>query len=387
MKFIRNKINSKKYIDNVFSVSSKAKNDPSGINASLGCLFDEEKKIYIFDSIYKNEKNVSSKINASYANPIGNNDYLRTIKDYILNNHVKNNNQIIATSGGTGAIHIGIRTCLDEGDSIVLPNIGWGNYSVMADEMNLNIINYDIYNINSLLNIIDEAKGKVFIIINSPCHNPCGHSYSYDEWKTLINKMNTCDKEVIILNDIAYIDYADEECKKYFDLFNNINDNVLILIAHSCSKAFSYYGKRVGALIAINNDMNFLDTYINYCTRVARTTWSNVNNGAMQNIADVLTNHREEYELEKKKAVNMLQERANLFLKQADTCGLEYYPYTNGFFITLKFNDLNKRDNVFDKLVANHIYTVKVNKGLRIGICSLSFNEIDGLANKIKSLL
>lgn len=387
MKFIRNKINNKKYIDNVFSVSSKAKADSLGVNASLGCLYDEEKRIFIFDSIYNNEKNVSSVKNASYANPIGNTDYLCTISDFILNNHIRNNNQIIATSGGTGAIHIGIRTCLDEGDSIVLPDIGWGNYSVMADEMNLNIINYDIYNIHSLLNIIDKAIGKVFIIINSPCHNPCGHSYSYDEWKTLIDKANTCGKEVIILNDIAYIDYADKNCKNYFNLFNTINDNVLILLAYSCSKAFSYYGKRVGALIAINNDDDFLDTYINYCTRVARTTWSNVNNGAMQNIADVLANHRDEYELEKKKAVYMLQERAHLFLKQADTCGLEYYPYTNGFFITLKFDDSNKRDNIFDKLITSHIYTVKVHNGLRIGICSLSLNEIDGLANKIKSLL
>lgn len=296
-------------------------------------------------------------------------------------------NQIIATAGGTGALHIGIKSCLDEKDTIILPEIGWGNYKVMADEMNLNVVNYDIYDINSLLSKIDEVNGKVFIVINSPCHNPCGHAYSFDEWKLIIDKANNSNKEVVILNDIAYIDYASKDNKKYFDLFNTINDNVLVLLAYSCSKSFSYYGKRVGAFIAINNDSEFLDTYINYCTRIARTTWSNVNNGAMQNIADVIENHYSEYLKEKEDAVSMLKQRADLFISQAKECGLECYPYSNGFFIAIKLKDNDTRDILFDNLINNHIYAVKVMKGIRLGICALPLNTIDGLAKKINNII
>ena len=386
MKFVRKNINNKQYIDNVFLVSSQAKKDPNGINASVGCLCNEDGSIFTFNTVFNNEKNISNINNASYANPVGNLDYLNTIKDFVLDKHITINNQILATAGGTGAIYAGIKSCLDENDTIILPEIAWGNYSVIADELNLNVLTYDIYDINSLLKRIDDVKDKVFIVINSPCHNPCGMSYTYDEWKIIIDKVNTCGKEVILLNDVAYIDYSFNDAKKYFDLFNTINDNVLVLIAYSCSKAFSYYGKRVGALIAINKDEEFLKTYINFCTRIARTTWSNVNNGAMQNIADVLKNHYSDYKKEKDEAINLIKKRAELFLSQAKESKLETYPYKEGFFVTLKIEDQNLRDEIHKRLIDNHIYTVKVKKGLRIGLCALSLKSIDGLAKKIKSL-
>lgn len=386
MKFVKKSINENKYVDNIFSITSLAKQDASAINATIGCLYSEDGSIFTFNTIKNIEKNISDKKQASYANPLGNKDYLEMIDDFVLDNHIKNNHRIIATSGGTGAIYMAIKTCLDENDMIILPEIGWGNYDVMAQENNLKVINYDIYNPNSLLNAIDKVDKKAFIVINSPCHNPCGHSYTYNEWKSIVEKLNNCGKEVIVLNDVAYIDYSFEDRKQYFDLFNNINDNVLVLIAYSCSKAFSYYGKRVGALIAINNDNDFLDVYINYCTRVARTTWSNVNNGAMQSIADVLKNHRDEYLKEKQEAIKLLKNRSELFISQAKENNLEIYPYTDGFFIALKIEDQNRRDLIHDVLLKNHIYTIKTKKGIRIGICALSIDSIDGLAKKIKDL-
>ena len=74
---------------------------------------------------------------------------------------------------------------------------------------------------------------------------------------------------------------------EYFKLFNDISDNLLVMIGASCSKAFSYYGQRLGLLITINNDKEFLDHFTNLASRLARATWSNVNNAAMLVIADV----------------------------------------------------------------------------------------------------
>lgn len=387
MKFVRRNMNLNKYIDNVFKISSAAKQDPNGINATVGCLCDEDGKLLTFNTVYGNEKNISFANNASYASPSGNNNYLDTIKDFVLEDRVKTPNRILATAGGTGGLFMSLKTCLDEKDTVIFPEIAWGNYAVIAQELNLNTVFYDIYDINSMLARIDEAKDKVVLVINSPCHNPCGLSYTYDEWKTIFDKLNNCGKEVVLLNDIAYIDYAYSDAKKYFELFNHLNDNVLVLIAYSCSKSFSYYGKRVGAFISINNDEEFLDTYLNYCTRVARSTWSNVNNGAMQNIADVLKNHFDEYIKEKQQAIDMIKKRSDLFVKQANECGLDIYPYTEGFFVTLRILDLEKRDLIHENLIKNHIYTIKVKKGIRIGLCSLSLKNTDGLAKRIKDIV
>lgn len=387
MKFVRKKMNLNKYVDNVFKVSAAAKQDPQAINATVGCLCDEDGKLLTFNTVFGNEKNISFANNAAYASPSGNNNYLDTIKEFVLGDRVKTPSRILATAGGTGCLFMGLKTCLDENDTVIFPEIAWGNYGVIAQELNLNPVFYDIYDINSMFQRIDEAKDKVVLVINSPCHNPCGMSYTYDEWKTIIDKLNNCGKEVVLLNDVAYIDYAYSDAKKYFELFNHLNDNVLVLIAYSCSKSFSYYGKRVGAYISVNNDEEFLDTYLNYCTRVARATWSNVNNGAMQNIADVLKNHFDEYINEKQQAIDMLKKRSDLFVKQAKECGLDTYPYNEGFFVTLRVPDLEKRDLIHETLIKNHIYTIKVKKGIRIGLCSISLKTADGLAKKIKDLM
>ncbi len=238
-----------------------------------------------------------------------------------------------------------------------------------------------------LLAKIDSVDGKVFVIINSPCQNPLGQAYSYEEWKKIFDNLNSLDKEAVLVCDIAYIDYATGDPKAYFSLFNEIKDNVLVLMCASCSKAFSYYGQRLGALIAVNNDPEFLDHYINLCSRLARATWSNLNNAAMINIAQVLSEHRKEYDEELLAAKKMLKERTDLFIGQAKECALELYTSCGGFFVTIAYDDNKKRDEDHQKLIDHHIYTIKVNKGIRVGLCSVPLKTVDGLAYKIKELI
>ena len=388
MKFVKKSENTKPYVDSIFSVVNAAKKDSEGINATAGCLYSEEGKLFTFKSVFECENKLSAIQKASYAqSPAGNNDYINEVIKFVLEDYVTNNHNGIATAGGTGAIYTAMKTCLDDNDTIIYPEISWGNYRVMADEYNLNTITYDVYDLDDLLNKIDTINSKVFLIINSPCENPLGHSYTYEQWSTIIDKLNSLNNEVVLLCDIAYIDYANNEPKKFMQLFNNISDNVLVLIAASCSKAFSYYGQRLGALIAINNDLEFIEHYINLCSRLARSTWSNLNNPAMLTIADTLINHNEEYMNELKDAKKMLKDRIDLFIRQADECGLEYYRFFDGFFVTLKMKDNDYRDSFHKKLIDNHIYTIKVNKGIRIGLCSTPLNIVDGLANKIKELM
>ena len=388
MKFVKKTENIKPYVDSIFTVVNAAKKDPDGINATAGCLYSEEGKLLTFNSVFNCEANTTPAQKASYAaSPAGNKEYIDAVSRFVLEDKVVNNHNAIATPGGTGAIYTAIRTCLDDNDTILYPEIAWGNYRVMADEYNLNTLTYDVYDLNDLFNKIDSIESKVFLIINSPCGNPLGNSYSYEDFSKIIDKLNNLNKEVVLLCDIAYIDFANGEPKKFFELFNNISDNLLVLIAASCSKAFSYYGQRLGALIAINNDSEFLDHYINLCSRLARSTWSNLNNSGMLTIYDVLVNHSSKYYQELKEAKDMLKKRVNLFVEQANECGLEYYRFNDGFFITLKMENNDFRDDFHKRLMDNHIYTIKVNKGIRIALCSTPLKVVDGLAKKVKDLM
>ncbi len=388
MRFVKENENTARYIDNIFSVVNAAKADPEAINATAGCLYDEEGKLLTFNSVYETEKTITPREKASYAaSPAGNPDYNEAVMDFVLEGRVTNHHAAIASAGGTGAIYTAVRTCLNDGDTILYPQIAWGNYKVIADEYNLKPLTYDIYDLNDLLNKIDSVDGKVFLIVNSPCENPLGCCLSYEEWRKVIDKLNYLGREAVLLCDIAYIDYANNDPKKFFELFNDLSDDVLVLIAASCSKAFSYYGQRLGALIAIHNDPEFLDHYINLCSRLARATWSNLNNAGMRNIAKVLREHKEEYLRELSEAKEMLKKRTDLFLAQAQECGLELYRFNDGFFVTVKMNDNESRDAFHKRLIDHHIYTIKVNKGIRLGLCSVPLHIVDGLAEKIKELM
>lgn len=390
MKFFRKNENTNEYIDSIFSVVNAAKKDetPEKINGTAGCLAGEDEKLFVYNSVFSNESKIEDRKKAAYASsPSGNKEYVEAICKYVLDGRVTNNYAGIATVGGTGAIYAAIKMFLDEGENIIYPEIAWGNYKVIAQENNLKPLTYDVYNLDDLFNKIDMCDDRVFLLINSPCENPLGHSYTTEQWHKIFDKINNCNKEVIILIDNAYMDYAYNDPKAFFPEFNSINDNVLVLIGVSCSKSFSYYGVRLGALIGINNDLEFIKKFENLASRLARTTWSNCSNGAMINVTEMLTNHYDEYIKERDDSKLMLKKRSDLFISQAKECGLETYPYTEGFFVTLKVEDLTKRDEIHTRLMENHIYTIKVNKGIRVGICSIPLNKIDGLAKRIKDLM
>ena len=388
MKFVKERENTERYVDNIFSVVRAAKADPEGINATAGCLYDEEGKLFTYRSVYDQEKQITPIQRASYAaSPAGNDAYIEAITRFVLEDKVNNHYRTMATPGGTGAIFAAMRMCLDEGDTILYPAISWGNYKVMASEMNLKTMTYDIYDLDDLFSKLDMFASKVFLIVNSPCENPLGHSYSLEEWKQIKEKLVSLKKEVVLLCDIAYIDYAHNDPKEFFTLFNDIPDDLLVLIAASGSKAFSYYGQRIGALIAIHNDAEYLDHFINLSSRLARATWSNLSNAAMLNISEVLNHHYEEYQEELSRAKGMLKKRTDLFIRQAEECGLKLYRFSDGFFVTLEMEDNETRDAFHQKLIDHHIYTIKVNRGIRVGLCSLPLKTVDGLAKKIKELM
>ena len=372
--------------DAVFAVSSLAKSDDdeNKVDATIGSLCGEDGKLVAFKSVYDCFNKISDISKTAYAkSPIGNPDFCKSIVDFVLEDKVEG--KAVATAGGTGAISLALDICLEKGETVILPDVSWGNYRQMIKERNLEALTYDIYNLNDLLEKI-KSKDRVFVIINSPCENPCGHSYSYKEWEEILSTLNS-KEEAILLNDVAYIDYAyDEKYKDYFKLFNNLNKNVLVLIAYSCSKTFSYYGQRLGALIVINKDKEFVDLFINQCGKHIRAEYSSCNNAAMIAVNDVLNNHLDSFLKEKNYYKDLLKQRSELFIKESKENDIDLYPYNEGFFVTIKYSDNDIRDKVHEKLIENHIYCIKMNKGIRVGICSAPLDKIKGLAFKIKSV-
>lgn len=401
MSFIKSSVSTDPIVDTVFAVSAKAgqDTDPDVVNATIGSLYGEDGKLVALDTVFDSLKSLDNRVLAKYAASFtGNEDFREDAYKWVLNGNSTLAHEVIATPGGTGAVDMTLSECLNPKDTVILPSIAWGSYKLMAGMNDLKVENYDIFdgdhfNIDSLKNACEKVMQKqdhLVIVINSPCHNPTGYSLSDAEWQQVVDLINDCAKthSVVLLNDIAYIDFAygQEDAKKYFSKFDQLSENAAVIVAFSISKSMTSYGLRCGAAIVMGKSEEVVHEIKNVFEKNARATWSNINNGAMAMFVDVLENHLDAYNAERQKYVALLKERSEIFTSEADACGLKYYPYKEGFFVTLPM-DNTTRDKYHEALMNNHIYTVKVNQGIRVALCSLSIEKTKGLAKKMKGIL
>ena len=393
------------YSDAVFAANSLAKKAAEAghdvINATLGTLYDESGKLFVNETVYRCLDEISPADKARYASDIaGNTEFCTAVWNWINRlDNIHLPHRIVASAGGTGAIILPLANTLEPGSSLLIPSIGWSSYRSMARQMNLVPVSYPLLKLGepSVDGILQQAEkimdseGKVTVIINDPCQNPTGISYGKPAWVRMIREFNRLAEKgpVIIINDVAYLDYSLdwENATDYMEAFNDISENVVINIAFSCSKTMTAYGQRAGANIIIARSQHTADSFHNQYKRTARCYWSNINNAFMKCFADVIDSHQEEFLRRKQEGINMLASRSRLFIKQAKECGLPLYPYTEGFFITVSVPDQEILDRYYQLLADNHIYTVKLNGGIRIAICGLSAASCDELAPRMEKLL
>lgn len=404
MSFVKESANRAPIVDTVFAIAAKAaKAKEEGregvVDAVLGSLYTEEGKLATLDTVFATLKGLDDTRLAKYAVSFtGNPDFQRDVIDWVLDGNSDLYKEVIATPGGTGAVGMTIENCLEPGETLIIPEIAWGSYALMAQMNNLNVARYslfegDHFNLDSFKKTclsVMEKQPRLVVIINDPCHNPTGYSMSEQEWKEVIAFLNTCSKthSVVLINDIAYIDfsYRGKEAKKYFRCFDAISDNVAVVVAFSLSKSMTSYGLRCGAAILMAKTKAGVEELKTVFEKSARATWSNINNGAMEMFSKIMQEKKDAYIEEKDSFVDLLKQRSDLFLKQAEEAGLSSYPYKEGFFVTLDM-DNDKRDAVHEALMEDEIYTVKVNKGIRIAVCSLPLASIDGLAGRIADVI
>lgn len=393
--FINRKFDGVFYKDAVFSVAKKASDDqsPDKVNATLGSLIGEDGELVTFKSVFDVYSSLDYKDYASYARGMhGNKEFLDEAAKWVLPSNYQGYHREFASPGGTGALTLVLESCLNLGESIVVSDLAWGVYGTMAKNRCLKLKEYemfndDCFNIEAIKTAISEVakyQKRVVILINDPVHNPSGYTISKSDWKEILTFVGSLDNEVIILNDIAYIDFSYDlhSSRDYMHLFENLSANTLVVLAASASKSFTMYGVRIGVNVILGRESS-VDTLFNTFLASGRGIWSSINNGAMVTLAKVLKEKKTEWLAEKQNYIDLLQRRSSIIINEANECGLKIYPYVDGFFITMKVADgcLNE---LHEMLIKQHVYTVKLKRDLRIAICGLPTKNCFGLAQKIK---
>jgi len=373
------------------------------VNASIGAIMDEEENFVSLTTVNEHFRQLPAEDLMNYAPVAGLPDFQQAAIKFTFQGNQPENTYVkaIATPGGTGAVRHVFYNYLEIGKKVLIPDWCWGNYRTMANEYLRGTETYEMFdqNGNFTLTSVKEktwellkSQDNLVIVFNTPAHNPTGYSMTKTEWQEILDFLKNCAedprKKIIILVDMAYIDYAGDpqETRKFMKLFGNLPKNILITFAYSMSKSFTMYGMRSGALIGLSSSEDVMEEFYRINSVSNRGVWSNGSRGAQRLLADVYQNEHLKAKIDQERSLysELLKKRAAIFVQEAEEVGLEILPYHTGFFITVP---AQKPKAVTAKLAENNIFALHLDKGIRFAICSIPTHKVPGIALKTKEAM
>ena len=193
-----------------------------------------------------------------YSHSAGNESYRKKLAGYYKKHHIDvNHSQIMITTGGSEALLIGLMSCLDPGDEVIIPEPFYANYNSFALTAGAKVIpvgssiesGFALPPVKDFERLI-TTKTKAIIISNPG--NPTGYLYSKEELLKL---------REIVLNHDLYL-FADEVYREFcYDghsfysamQLEDLDQNVILI--DSVSKRYSMCGARIGALVCKNAEV------------------------------------------------------------------------------------------------------------------------------------
>jgi len=368
------------------------------INATIGAILDDQEILVCLPAVEKVFRNLPINEVINYAPIAGLPEFLEAATALTFaDNRPEAYTNAVATAGGSGVIHHTIWNYSEIGDTVLTSDWYWDPYNVLCQEALRNLDTYTLFdeaqnfNIRSFEAKVNEVlikQNNLITIINAPAHNPTGYSLSDCEWENVLEVIKSAAKDqskrLIVLVDIAYLDYAGEknECRTFLRKFSNLPDNVLIVLGFSMSKGYTMYGQRTGAMIGLSSSQQVVEEFGKINQYTSRATWSNINRGCMRLLATIYQDKAILAQVEKERShyYALIRERSDIFVREAKAVNLNMLPYIAGFFLTIPSQN---PDAVCSKLHDDNIFAVPLGKGVRIAVCAVPSAKITGMAGKV----
>ncbi len=393
--------------DKIFGINNLAKEmiaregKEKVANATIGALLDEEGNLAVLSSVVDVLRNLKPEEYAEYAPIAGVPAYLESIKKATFGNYQpKCFVEAVASPGGTGAIRNAIQNYTRKGDRILTSDWYWSPYSTITQELGRSLETYPLFDGNFQFNhaafdakVKDmmESQERVFIIINTPAHNPTGYTFTLEDWDKVIETVTEAagkDKKAVILADVAYLDFAGDSDKyrEFFPKLEGLPENILPLVAYSLSKSFTMYGMRAGALLCMAPTREIAEEFKAVAAFSSRGSWSNCNRSAMVTLTNIFADEELKAKVDQERIDTraILLNRGRIFTEAAERANLTICPYDSGFFITVPC--LNA-DDVGKELQKDGIFAVPIGRGIRISIASISREQCAMIPEKMAAAI
>ena len=388
--------------DNIFGANAAANaavakvGKDKVVNATIGAYMNDDEKLACIPVVEDVYRSIPTNEFVGYAPIAGLPAYLDTVIDLTFGNCKPNSYiEAVATSGGSGAIHHAIWNYTEENDTVLTADWYWGPYKVFCRDLLRKFdtfrlfdeeMNFDIMSFMGKTKQILTKQNNLLVILNTPAHNPTGYSLTDCDWDhvmwVLREAAKDSSKKIILMVDIAYLDYAGDMARDFMKKFENLPDNFLVLMGFSMSKGYTMYGQRTGAIIGISSNKDVIQEFVDINQYSSRATWSNINRSAQYTLQAINNDPELKARLnsERDSFYQSIRGRADVFMKEAAECGLTMLPYRAGFFLTIPAKNT---EAVCERLHDDYIFAVPLASGIRIAICAIPQKKVYGMAAKI----
>jgi aromatic-amino-acid transaminase len=364
------------------------------LNATLGALFDDEGQLAVIDTVHESLHAVPKQVAAAYAPIRGARAFLDgVIDDLVQGTKLEGLGVAAATPGGTGALYEGIANFLEPGQALLTSSYYWSPYKILADHGRRTVETFRMFDESGGFDVDDleraatrlmDTQGRLFLILNSPCHNPTGFSLDEDEYARVGDALERLAERgpVTVLLDLAYEKFRNPNSASWQPFAERLMGKVQVLAAWTASKAFTQYGSRVGAIVAFHPDADERARLENAIGYTCRGTWSNCNHLGMQAVARILNDSelRARADAERDAFFRLLDSRVSAFNEHALGRGLKYPRYEGGFFVSVFTDD---PFGVVERAKADGVFLVPLQGAVRVALCATPVAQVERLVDSL----
>lgn len=292
-----------------FKVDSR----PHKINLIVGYYQTDQGKTLLMPSVREAEERVvKRRKNHEYLLIQGDEEFLRKIEILSFGKTDPSRSVAVQTVGGTGALRLFADFFSHQlSKKICVSNPTWLNHRMILMRVGCLAEAYPYYNaekneidFEAMVRMVEQLPEKTAVLLQASCHNPTGMDLSMEQWELLSDLFKK--RHLFPFFDMAYQGFGEglEKDAQAVRLFHERGHEMAV--AYSCSKNFSLYGERVGALFVISDSA--VENIRGQLSALVRTNYSTSPSHGAAIVKEVLSNA----ELEKAWKEELTEVRARL---------------------------------------------------------------------------
>ena len=262
-------------------------NNPNKVDLGVGVYKNEQGQVSIIKAVQQAEREyLDEQTTKTYQGIAGDPEFNQAVEKLIYGNDhpVLKSDRVrtLQTPGSCGGLFLAANLIAHSRPQATLwvSNPTWGNHFTIFEGAGVDVKEYPYYDngteglqFTAMVDHLEQQanEGDV-VLLHGCCHNPTGADLSQQQWQQLSTLL--LKKKLIPLIDQAYQGYSQSFEADAYGIAYLAEQQPEMLVSYSCSKNFSLYRERTGALSIIAANSKQADIALSQLKQLARASYS-----------------------------------------------------------------------------------------------------------------